>query len=143
MVGGTKGIPEQAGPFSAGGFSVYTRQPSWQSTAVNAYLSRIGTLYAGRFNPGGARPTLVGGTSASAPIFAALIALLNAELRRAGKPVLGYLNPWLYAPANAGMWTDVMVGSNPGGFEAMSGWDAVSGLGTPIYSRMRVAARLR
>ncbi|KAJ7502624.1 hypothetical protein B0H11DRAFT_1712608, partial [Mycena galericulata] len=36
---------------------------------------------------------LVSGTSCSSPIFAAIIALLNAELVQAGKPILGFLNP--------------------------------------------------
>ncbi|KAJ7290161.1 hypothetical protein C8J57DRAFT_337341 [Mycena rebaudengoi] len=44
---------------------------------------------------------LVGGTSCSSPIFASVIGLLNDELLNAGKPVLGLLNPWLYANPQA------------------------------------------
>jgi subtilase family serine protease len=39
----------------------------------------------------------VSGTSCSAPIFAGLVASINDELLRAGRPPLGFLNPWLYA----------------------------------------------
>ena len=45
-------------------------------------------------------------------IFAGIVGLLNAELIAANKPVLGFLNPWLYA--NPGMFNDITTGSNPG-----------------------------
>jgi tripeptidyl-peptidase-1 len=38
----------------------------------------------------------VGGTSASTPVVAGAIALLNDELLAAGKPPMGFLNPWIY-----------------------------------------------
>jgi tripeptidyl-peptidase-1 len=43
-----------------------------------------------------------------------VIGLLNDELLNAGKPVLGYLNPWLYA--NPGAFNEVTTGNNPGCF---------------------------
>ena len=45
----------------------------------------------------------VGGTSASSPTFAAIVALLNDERIAAGKPTLGFLNPLLYSIASSGM----------------------------------------
>lgn len=45
-------------------------------------------------------------------IFSGIIGLLNAELLAAGKPVLGFLNPWMYA--NPSMFNDITTGSNPG-----------------------------
>lgn len=39
-------------------------------------------------------PELSGGTSAAAPVFASVIALLNDARFKAGKPALGFLNPW-------------------------------------------------
>ncbi|KAJ6573476.1 subtilisin-like protein [Mycena vulgaris] len=159
LVGGTQNMPEQGATFSAGGFSEYFPQQDWQSTAVNAYLAQLGSQYAGRFNRGGrgypdvsaqgyrleiiqqGQQKLVAGTSCSSPIFAAIIALLNDERLNAGRPVLGFLNPWLYA--NPGAFNDIVGGNNPGcgtlGFSAIDGWDPVTGLGTPDYSRMRVA----
>lgn len=54
-----------------------------------------------------------GGTSAAAPVTAAIIALLNDARLRAGKPTLGFLNPLIYAYAYQG-FTDVTAGSSDG-----------------------------
>jgi tripeptidyl-peptidase-1 len=54
----------------------------------------------------------VSGTSASAPTFASIIALLNDELIAAGKPPLGFLNPLLYSAPET--LTDITSGNNPG-----------------------------
>ena len=73
-----------------------------------------------------------GGTSAVAPLMAALIALLN----QAKAKNVGFLNPFLYANAKAGVVHDVTKGTNAikntvKGYSAGAGWDACSGLGTP------------
>lgn len=77
----------------------------------------------------GGRTGLVAGTSCSSPIFASVIALLNDKLAAAGKPVLGFLNPFLYS-TGASALNDITTGSNPGcntnGFPARAGWDPVS-----------------
>lgn len=52
----------------------------------------------------------VGGTSASAPAFAAMVSLLNEARLNAGKKQMGFLNPFLYANADA--FTDVTEGFN-------------------------------
>ncbi|KAK0115982.1 hypothetical protein ONS95_013021 [Cadophora gregata] len=79
-----------------------------------------------------------GGTSASAPIFASLINRINEQRLNAGKSTLGFLNPALYS--NPSMLNDIKNGTNPGcgtqGFEAVEGWDPVTGLGTPNYPKM-------
>jgi tripeptidyl-peptidase-1 len=41
-----------------------------------------------------------------------VIGLLNDQLISAGKPVLGFLNPWIYA--NPGAFNDISTGNNPG-----------------------------
>jgi kumamolisin len=70
---------------------------------------------------------VIGGTSAVAPLWSGLIALLNQKL---GKP-LGLLQPSIYAlPASDGAFHDITSGSN-GSFSATAGWDATTGLGTP------------
>ncbi len=71
-----------------------------------------------------------GGTSAVAPLMAALVARFN---QAKGKPV-GFLNPFLYAHART--FRDVISGTNalsggPGGYAAGPGWDTASGLGAP------------
>jgi kumamolisin len=73
-----------------------------------------------------------GGTSAVAPLMAALVALLN---QAKNKPV-GFLNPFLYANVSKGVVHDVTSGTNAikntvKGYTAGPGWDACTGLGTP------------
>jgi kumamolisin len=65
-----------------------------------------------------------GGTSAVAPLWAALIARINSLKGAAA----GFVNPTLYA--NAGAFNDVTQGDN-GDFAAAPGWDACTGLGSP------------
>ncbi|KAJ7455770.1 family S53 protease [Mycena latifolia] len=162
-VGSTHGIsPEIASTFSSGGFSNYWGAPDYQADAVAAYLKAQGTTNKGLFNASGrGYPDVsaqgenvqivsggttegVDGTSCSSPIFASVIGLLNDQLIAAGNSPLGFLNPWLYA--NPDMLNDVTTGSNPGcgakGFAAKAGWDPVTGLGTPNFTKMKAAAGL-
>ncbi|WP_233885884.1 S53 family peptidase [Paraburkholderia flagellata] len=76
--------------------------------------------------------TVVGGTSAVAPLWAALIARINAAR---GTPV-GFANAKLYAQPSA--FNDVTSGSN-GDFSAAPGWDACTGLGTPVGTKVATA----
>lgn len=55
----------------------------------------------------------IGGTPASAPTFAAVVALLNDVLLSQNKKPLGFLNPWLYATGFPGL-NDITIGNNPG-----------------------------
>ncbi|KAI6152381.1 peptidase S8/S53 domain-containing protein [Pisolithus tinctorius] len=158
-VGGTAHIPETAASFSSGGFSNYFSRPSYQDEAVSEYLSKLppGT-YEGLYNPDGrAYPdvsaqsewfmiayqgkfTYIGGTSASSPTFASIISMLNDARISAGKKSLGFLNPWLYSVGYAGL-NDITTGNNPGcgteGFNATTGWDPVTGLGTPNFEKLK------
>ena len=70
---------------------------------------------------------VIGGTSAVAPLWAGLIAVAN---RQNGKPA-GFINPALYAARSKGAFRDTVKGNN-GSFEAGEGWDACTGLGSPI-----------
>ena len=71
--------------------------------------------------------TVIGGTSAVAPLCAGLIALINQQV---GNPV-GFLNPVLYSePAQQEAFRDIVSGDN-GDYEAGPGWDACTGLGSP------------
>ena len=78
--------------------------------------------------------SIVGGTSAVAPLWAALIALLNQSL---GKNV-GYLNPLLYASHVESAFHDITSGNN-GDYSAGPGWDACTGLGTPNGAELLAA----
>jgi kumamolisin len=76
--------------------------------------------------------TVVGGTSAVAPLWAGLIACLNQAL---GKPV-GFLNPTLYGfSASSGVFRDITSGNN-GAYSAGPGWDACSGLGVAVGTKL-------
>ena len=77
--------------------------------------------------------TVVGGTSVVAPLWAGLIARINS--RATFK--LGYLNPLLYAHGEA--FHEVTSGDN-GEYRATTGWDACTGLGSPIGHRIAEAA---
>ncbi|KAJ7696844.1 family S53 protease [Mycena metata] len=150
--------------FSSGGFSNYFAAPAYQKGDVDAYISSLGDTYNGLFNTtgrgfpdvsaegvnfvvvAGNETGLVSGTSASSPVFASVIPLLNDELIAAGKSPLGFLNPFLYSPAGRAALNDVSDGKNPGcgtsGFNATVGWDPVTGLGSPSYPKLRTAVGL-
>jgi tripeptidyl-peptidase-1 len=94
---------------------------------------------------------LVSGTSAASPAFSGIVTMLNdASLVKTGKP-LGFLNPLLYQMQSTveGAFNDITQGDNRcteegcsvacKGFNAFKGWDPVTGLGTPNYSKMAVA----
>ncbi|EME46777.1 hypothetical protein DOTSEDRAFT_127175 [Dothistroma septosporum NZE10] len=83
-------------------------------------------------------PELIGGTSAAAPVFAAILNRINEERIAAGKTTVGFVNPTLYAHPE--VLHDITIGNNSGcntpGFYASTGWDPVTGLGTPNYPAM-------
>ena len=78
----------------------------------------------------------IGGTSAAAPLWAGLIALLNQSL----KTRLGFINPLLYKlPASTGAFHDVTAGNN-GDYRTGRGWDPCTGLGTPNGQKLVAAS---
>ncbi len=126
---------------TGGGVSATFPLPSWQSKAKVPKSATTGK--AGRGVPdvaGDADPQtgyqvqvdgqtfVVGGTSAVAPLWAGLVALLNQSL---GAPV-GYLNPTLYQTVAlaAGTFNDITSGNN-GDYNAGAAWDACTGWGSP------------
>jgi kumamolisin len=70
------------------------------------------------------RDAVFGGTSAVAPLWAALIALINEQAKKS----VGFVNPALYAAAP--QFRDITSGNN-GAYSAGKGWDACTGLGSP------------
>jgi kumamolisin len=91
----------------------------------------------------GGEASVFGGTSAVAPLWAGLVALINQRLvSKRSKPV-GFLNPLLYGSlAAAGVVNDITKGNNDidgvlrGVYEAGAGWDACTGLGTPNGAKL-------
>ena len=84
----------------------------------------------------GGQTGLIGGTSAAAPLWAGIAAVLNAS---AGKPI-GQPHVRLYAIPQA--FHDVTKGDNKAGsigFAAALGWDPCTGLGSPDGAKLRAA----
>jgi kumamolisin len=73
---------------------------------------------------------VMGGTSAVAPLWAGLIAIAN---KQNGKSA-GFIQPALYA-ANKSIFRDILKGNN-GAFSAAPGWDACTGLGSPVAPKV-------
>jgi kumamolisin len=125
---------------TGGGVSDVFPLPSYQSGAgvppsanPNHNVGRGVPDVAGDADPTTGYVTLVdgqsgvtGGTSAVAPLWAGLIALINQSM---GRPV-GFLNPPLYQGNEAADFNDVTSGNN-GAYSAAPGWDACTGLGSP------------
>jgi kumamolisin len=135
------------GSGTGGGISDYIPVPSWQNgivpTSVNPgnFAGRGIPDVAANADPdtgyltyAGGQFQVVGGTSASAPLWAALIALCNQELNAR----VGNLNALLYSTIGPkGVLNDITQGNNDtngllnGEFPAGPGWDACTGWGTP------------
>jgi len=142
---------------SGGGFSTYFPRPSWQYRAVRKYLNNY-NIAGGKTNTTGrAYPDVsfagyhfeiflngesraASGTSASAPAFASLIALINGLRMENDLPKLGFLNPLLYNRVLAHAYNDIVTGNNTccrgtkccdHGWYTAPGWDPVTGLGSP------------
>jgi kumamolisin len=80
----------------------------------------------------------IGGTSASTPLWAALIARLNQGLGAN----CGFLNPLLYNKCATGVLRDITSGNN-GTYSATPGWDACTGLGSPDGQRLLHALSIK
>ncbi|KAK5652874.1 hypothetical protein OQA88_9540 [Cercophora sp. LCS_1] len=162
-VGATLNVapPLSGAHFSSGGFSNHFGRPTWQRKVVDPYVNRMVEANDERlslFNwTGRAMPDIsaigsgfqvvqngnlgaVMGTSASTPVVAAMVALVNDARLRAGKSSLGWLNPILYDERTQRVLRDVVTGQSNGcsfpdgtnapGWRAAKGYDCVTGLGT-------------
>jgi subtilase family serine protease len=151
------GYSEEAWQGSGGGFSRFFGEPDFQkalpSSAQGELAGRRGVpdvasdadpntgmaIYSSREGW-----SLGGGTSAAAPLWAALVAIAD---QMAGHP-LGYINPALYTLATSSAYAqdfrDVTQGDNTvraggatvQGYDATAGWDAVTGLGAPMAEKL-------
>ncbi len=157
-VGGTslRSAGEVAWNMSGGGFSSFFPEPSFQQTLPSADQSELSHRrgvpdVAGDADPGtglaiytAGHWDLGGGTSASAPLWAAIMAIGD---QMAGHP-LGFIDPALYKLAQSGSYTqdfhDITIGNNSAsvngqevqGYNAVQGWDAITGLGTPNAEKL-------
>lgn len=153
--------------FSSGGFSNYFARPTFQNAIVSEYLKNpaIANLLpflnsTGRAFPdvatvstnfqvfaGGVRMP-VAGTSAATPTFAAMVTLLNENRKANGMSNMGWINPFLYASKfkNPTSFTDIIAGDAQmsgccgSSFAAIPGYDAVTGLGSPMFDQLLTLA---
>lgn len=132
---------------SGGGFSEFFGVSPWQSTA-NASASAY-NVASGRGVPDFAAEVMpgygvffegsqfaMGGTSASAPMWAALVARINQRL---GKPI-GFFAPLVYEKSPDPLFHDVLSGGNDR-YRCAAGWNACTGLGVPIGDAIEAAFR--
>ncbi len=146
---------------TGGGFSDYFAAPSYQKKAISSYFSN-NTAVSGYSTTGRGYPDIsiigvdyvialqgssqvVFGTSASSPVFAGMISLVNSQRRVKNLPPVGFINPTLYKRNIT--YNDVGSGNNkccagePGvccttGFQAACGWDPVTGWGSIKYNNL-------
>ncbi|UJO21498.1 Tripeptidyl-peptidase sed3 [Fulvia fulva] len=147
--------------WTGSGFSNLFPAPSYQSAYTSAYVDSLGSRSAGKYNKAGrgipdvsaqgsnypisfnGQFVVAGGTSAATPLMAAVLALINDARRAVGKGRVGYVHPTIYG--SQGAFTDIISGAAFGcpapdedtGLYTSVGWDAVTGLGTPIFSGLR------
>lgn len=148
--------PSQPSGSGGGGVSNYFAKPDYQ-TSVTVPKSPAGKT--GRGVPdvtgngdsasgylckiaGYSKLVPIGGTSAVAPLWAGLIALVNQRLAKLGKKSAGFVNPILYA--NKAAFHDIKNGGNDidgklHKYSAASGWDPASGLGSPDGTKVMKA----
>jgi kumamolisin len=133
---------------TGGGVSNFFPLPTWQA---NAGVPKPTVSGGGRGVPdvsGDADPSTgytirvdgqtlpIGGTSAVAPLWAGLIAVANAQ----NGTTAGFIQPAIYAAKGKAAFNDITSGTNysgtPAGFKAGPGWDACTGLGSPIGTKL-------
>lgn len=119
---------------TGGGISTAFPQPSWQSSITTTQSGRGVPDVAGDADPTtgyqvrvDGQTMVIGGTSAVAPLWAGLIALSNSQNKNAA----GLLQSKLYTATGSKAFRDITSGNN-GTYQAAAGWDACTGLGTPI-----------
>jgi kumamolisin len=144
------GLRKDNGGSTGGGVSTIFPRPSWQTVTIESVnpgsiegrvvpdVAADASANTGYWTVVDGQGAPSGGTSAAAPLWASLIARLNASL---GAPV-GFLSPLLYAVGANGQTLgqtgcrDITSGNNDtasiGGYSAGPGYDAVTGWGVPI-----------
>ena len=130
------------GGATGGGYSSFFARPNWQAN-VGSQANRGVPDVAGNADPDtgyqilvDGQQMVVGGTSAVAPLWAGLIALLCQKLQSR----IGFLNPTLYKIDETTCFRDITTGNN-GAFQAGKGWDPASGLGSPIGIQLMQATQ--
>jgi len=169
------------GGAGGGGISQFWKQPSWQTGpgTQNSYSNGMretpdvsldadpatgypiyctaGSSCNGSSGLGGGGWLTIGGTSAAAPMWAAMVALTNEEAAQQGKGPVGFLNPLLYKTASGSHYSsdfhDITppsdsttpsnndeLGFNGGAYPVTNGYDMATGWGS--FNAAKLAADL-
>ncbi len=152
---GSTTFNESAWSGSGGGFSSFYTTPSFQQSLPATVQQELNHRRGVPDVSGNADPStaisiyfggwqLIGGTSASAPFWAAIAAIANQMAGHA----LGYLNPALYKLGASSTYArdfhDITSGNNSHtvrgtvvhGYTAVPGWDPITGLGSPNAEKL-------
>lgn len=149
---------------SAGGVSAYESQPNYQASALGSTYSKRATpdvsavgnpstglaVYDSVYTSGQSGWFKIGGTSAGAPIWSGLIAAADSARLANGLAPLSstqtlallyslYGSTKATASSYASAFHDITGGSNYAG-SASTGYDLVTGLGTPVANKIIAAA---
>ena len=131
------------GGATGGGVSNVFPLPSWQSSSgvpkpTNPKGGRGVPDVSGDADPASGymvrvdgKNFVIGGTSAVAPLWAGLIAIANQQNGKSA----GFIQPAIYAAKSKAAFRDITQGNN-GSFKAGTGWDACTGLGSPIAPQL-------
>jgi hypothetical protein len=138
--GSTPGVPipyyQQRLPATGPGFST-----QYRNLPDVALTSELVSIYYSPTASSAAQNYYQDGTSAAAPLWAGVMALVNQQ--NPSNPV-GFANPALYAlgKANAGYFHDISVSDivHSSEFTAAPGYDLVTGWGTPTCSLIKALA---
>ena len=143
--GGGKVVSETGWPGGGGGKSHYFPRPAWQkgkSIAKGAQrlvpdVSLTADPAHGAFLILNGQPVKggIGGTSWSAPVWAAFCALINEGRLKQNKKALPFLNPLIYPLLGTNAFRDIVGGSN-GAYSAIKGFDLVTGIGVPDVAEL-------
>lgn len=147
---------EETAPWQVSAVNKYLAQ-SWAQPSTPGYYNRSGRAYPDVATYGSnyfvyldGSITRESGTSASAPVFSAMVTLWNDIRFEYGMPPMGFVAPFLYyvAESNPEAFNDIVTGDNActagksvedvtccaESFAATPGWDAVTGLGSPNFN---------
>jgi hypothetical protein len=117
-----------------GGSTTYRNLPDVALTADNVLV----IAYNGQYEN-------IGGTSCASPLWAGFVALANEQAAAGGRPLLGFINPAIYALGGSGNYSscfhDITTGNNTWSgslnlFYAVRGYDLCTGWGTPMGSNL-------
>lgn len=135
----TGSVKKETGwPDSGGGISTQFPRPAWQtgktlpagSTRLVPDVGLVADPNTGALIIFNGKDEQIGGTSWSAPVWAAFCALINEARVTKKKPPLAFLGPQLYPLAGTEAFRDIVSGSN-GAYHAKAGYDLITGLGVP------------